>query len=229
MHPPVPHRSSSSSLAGAIIDLTGDDYSEDGVRKKRKLDHRAPLVAGPSSWPSEPINVPLPTASGSLNGTGGHISPAKASISRPETLSTYGPLTQHPVAIGSASAAPPVAAAAEQVAVVPPLAQPQPSPAVVPVPAQDVTMDDGQQEPQTTVEEDCLDVNFDEDEEDETKKWCRMCRSRFDGGHTTEAPTPFMNAPQEVLIEHCEQVHPRGWEILKTKVAEARSAEDAEV
>ena len=54
------------------------------------------------------------------------------------------------------------------------------------------------------------------------------CRSRFQGGHTTEAPVPFINAPQQVLIEHCEQVHPRGWEILKTKVAEARAAEDAE-
>ena len=54
------------------------------------------------------------------------------------------------------------------------------------------------------------------------------CRSRFQGGHTTEAPTPFVNAPQQVLIEHCEKVHPRGWEILKTKVAEERAAEDAE-
>ena len=98
---------------------------------------------------------------------------------------------------------------------------------------------------QTTVEEDCLDANFEEDEEDENKLWCRMCRyvaqprtffflsahpvlgrSRFKGGHTTEPPTPFINVSQEVLIKHCETVHPRGWDILKTKVAERRAMED---
>ncbi|KAM5535504.1 hypothetical protein V8D89_010841 [Ganoderma adspersum] len=224
MHPPVPHRSSSSSLAGAVIDLTGDDGSEDSVRKKRKLDHYSPPVAGPSGLPSGSMNASLPAASGSLNGVGGQMSPAQADTPRPEMPPTS---HQHPTVVGPA--VPLAAVAAEQQARVPPPAQPQPPPAAVPEPVQDVVMEEeAQQEEQTTVEEDCLEANFDEDEEDETKQWCRMCRSRFQGGHTTEAPLPFINAPQQVLIEHCEQVHPRGWEILKTKVAEARAAEDAE-
>ncbi|KAI0750992.1 hypothetical protein C8Q80DRAFT_544645 [Daedaleopsis nitida] len=87
----------------------------------------------------------------------------------------------------------------------------------------DVEMDSDEEE--TTVEEDCIEANFDEDDEDAKKLWCRMCRSRFNRGHTTEAPTPFVSAPQEKLIEHCETVHPSGWAILKSKVAEQRSAE----
>ncbi|KAI1796195.1 hypothetical protein LXA43DRAFT_1090279 [Ganoderma leucocontextum] len=233
MHPPVPHRSSSSSLAGAIIDLTGDDNPHDGVRKKRKLEHPTPPVAGPSSQTSGSINRPLPAASGGLNGMGGQMSPAEADIPRLEMPPTSHPHYQHSTAVGSASAVPPLAVAAEQQVGIPPSAQPQPLPAPVPVPVQDVVMEEEavQQEQQTTVEEDCLEANFDEDEADETKKWCRMCRSVWNdsGGHTTEAPTPFINAWQQVLIEHCEQVHPRGWEILKTKVAEERAAEDAEV
>ena len=50
--------------------------------------------------------------------------------------------------------------------------------------------------------------------------------SRFKGGHTTEPPTPFLNARQDELIKHCETVHPRGWEILKTKMAEQRALEN---
>lgn len=53
------------------------------------------------------------------------------------------------------------------------------------------------------------------------------CRSRFKGGHTTEPPEPFVNAPQEILVKHCETVHPRGWEILKTKIAEQRESDQA--
>ena len=175
MHPPIPHRSSSSSLAGAVIDLTGDDGSEDSVRKKRKLGHYSPPVPGSSVLPSGPMNTSMPAASGSLNGIGGQVSPVQADTPRPEMPPTS---HQHPAAVGSA--VPLAAVAAEQQARVPPPAQLQPPPSAVPEPVQDVVMEEeAQQEEQTTVEEDCLEANFDEDEEDGTKQWCRMCRSVF--------------------------------------------------
>ncbi len=173
MHPPVPHRSSSSSLAGAIIDLTGDDGPEDGVRKKRKLDHYSALVAGPSDQPSGSIDMSLLAPSGSSNGMSGQMSPAQTDMPRPEMPTS----SQHPIVVGLASAVPAAAVAADQQAGIriPPPAQPQPLPAAVPVSVHDTVMEE--QEQQTTVEEDCLEANFDEDEEDETKQWCRMCRS----------------------------------------------------
>lgn len=40
-----------------------------------------------------------------------------------------------------------------------------------PPPGNDVVM-----EQQSSVEEDCLEANFDDDDEDENKLWCKMCR-----------------------------------------------------
>ena len=166
MHPPVPHRSSSSSLAGAVIDLTGDDGTEDSARKKRKLDHHSPAVAGPSSQPPGSINAHLSTASGSLNWMGEQASQTRADMLPTELFPTPSPHNQHPMGLGMTSAAPPAAAATDQQASIPPLAQLH-SLAPVPVPMQDiVTAQEAQPEPQTTLEEDCLEANFDEDEED---------------------------------------------------------------
>ncbi|KAI0774458.1 hypothetical protein C8Q74DRAFT_836718 [Fomes fomentarius] len=114
--------------------------------------------------------------------------------------------------------------------------QPQPppsAPASTPVRTPSVTPDavmsdvhaQVEQEQQTTVEQDCIEANFDPDDNDETKLWCKMCRSRYNRGHTTEVPTPFVGASEQQLIEHCETVHPRGWEILRSKVAEQQAGD----
>ena len=54
-------------------------------------------------------------------------------------------------------------------------------------------------------------------------------RQRQQRGYTTDPLTPFVNAPQQILIAHCEQVHPVGWEKLKAQVAEARATEEIPV
>ncbi|OBZ76049.1 hypothetical protein A0H81_03887 [Grifola frondosa] len=90
-----------------------------------------------------------------------------------------------------------------------------PAPEENPIPSSDT-------EPSTLLD-DCIEANFEEDDEDEARRWCRMCRSRFQAGHTKEPPTPFVDASQDILADHCERVHPKGWEILKQKAAQHRS------
>lgn len=64
---------------------------------------------------------------------------------------------------------------------------PPPAPASTPVRTHSVTSDavmsdvhaQVEQEQQTTVEQDCIEANFDPDDNDETKLWCKMCRYVF--------------------------------------------------
>ncbi|EJF62401.1 hypothetical protein DICSQDRAFT_126642 [Dichomitus squalens LYAD-421 SS1] len=218
-------QSTSSSLAGAIIDLTSDDEREDAA-KKRKLDHAPAPAAGPSganaSIPAPATSIRQPETVGNLSPTRADIAPQSAMLPRSH------PPQQHVVSPTAPVVMSTITYAGQERSGLPPAQRP-PLPTAGPV--GDVTMmNEGAEQPEeqgTTIEEDCLEANFDEDEADETIKWCRMCRSRQRGGFPEEVPTPFIDAPYQVLIEHCEQVHPKGWEILKARVAEARAAEEA--
>ena len=154
-HPAIPQQSSSSSLAGVFNDLTSEDDPETAARKKRKLEHASAPVVGPAG-----------AAFASQPGTAGHMSPPQSDIpSQPTTA--------------------PIANAHNSTHVVAPELTPagpslQQSQSGTAAPAQDVARgNEAAEEPeeeQTTIEEDCLEANFEEDEADETKKWCRMCR-----------------------------------------------------
>ena len=153
-HPAIPPQSSSSSVAGAFNDLTSEDDPETATRKKRKLEHASAPVVGPAG-----------AAFASQPGTAGHMSPPQADIpSQPTTA----PIANSHIATH--------VVAPELTPVGPSLQQSQPDTST---PAQDVARaDEATEEPeeeQTTIEEDCLEANF-EEEADETKKWCRMCR-----------------------------------------------------
>ncbi|TFK88932.1 hypothetical protein K466DRAFT_598222 [Polyporus arcularius HHB13444] len=297
--PPITNNPSSSSLAGAIIDLTQDETREESARKRRKLEH-LPNMAAPQ--PRASGSAPMASTANHVGQTAqnGHISPMQTVVpqsfySVPQSHSQPRPTSvehshrshppQQPVAQGAVTTlpaqftqiapAPAPQSHPPQPQLQPPLAQiiaqsrpmpqaqlqppshppphMQPSPAsqlppshqqptqsqvppapssppntaaaqppAASIPAPDTVMADS--EPEPTVEEECIEANFDEDDDDESKLWCRMCRSRFKTGHTTEEPTPFVNASQQQLIEHCETIHPRGWEILKLKVAKQRGA-----
>ncbi|RDX53901.1 hypothetical protein OH76DRAFT_1431972 [Lentinus brumalis] len=295
--PPITNNPSSSSLAGAIIDLTEDEPREESARKRRKLEHVTNMVAPqprasgsapmastvnpvgqsahnghispmqtvvPQSFYSVPQSHPQPRpdsvehphrshppqqpvaqgAATTLPAQFTQIAPAHAPQSHPPQPQPQPPLAQiiaqsrpmpqaqlqppsHPpqhMQPSPASHLPPSHQQPTQSQVPPaPSSPPNTAPAQPPaasIPAPDTVMADSE----PTVEEECIEANFDEDEDDESKLWCRMCRSRFKTGHTTEEPTPFVNASQQHLIEHCETIHPRGWEILKLKVAKQRGA-----
>ncbi|KAI0720313.1 hypothetical protein C8T65DRAFT_716058 [Cerioporus squamosus] len=291
--PPVTNNPSSSSLAGAIIDLTQDEAREESARKRRKLEHTQSIaIPQPQASGSAPMASPATPVGQTVHN--GHISPMQPVVaqsfytaphphSQPHSNSVEYPHRSHPPQQSVAQTVPPTQppqltrivpaptpqSYPHQPQPQPPLAQiiaqsqpmpqtqPHPSqihpspptqlptqhpvqpqephaqssdppstapaqPPAAAIPASDAVMADT--EPEPTLEEECIEANFDEDDDDEAKLWCRMCRSRFKGGHTTEEPTPFVNASQQQLIEHCETVHPRGWEILKTKVARQRDA-----
>ncbi|KAH9943278.1 uncharacterized protein BXZ73DRAFT_74270 [Epithele typhae] len=243
MHPPPPppHTSSPSSLHGAIIDLTQDD-PQYGPNKRLKLEHGGYVVASPPA--SVVGNAPKPPSPPSL-----------AVASREDAVQLGEPAPTPHVDLPTSSAAPtssnltPVDA---PVAVTSPASAPPPTdyqPAVAQMPTQSelppAGTDASMEDEASTIEEDCLDAGFDEDKNDDNTLWCRMCRRarfatlcfarltpryprlRFEKGHTSLQPTPFVNATQDVLLRHCESVHPYGWEILRNKIIEQRAAEEA--
>ncbi|RPD66973.1 hypothetical protein L226DRAFT_529369 [Lentinus tigrinus ALCF2SS1-7] len=277
--PPVMNNPSSSSLAGAIIDLTQDESREDSARKRRKLEHTPSVVipqasgAAPVPSPATPFGqdvhsrhspiqtvVAQPFTVPQSHSQPHHTSSAHSHRShQPEFVNPFAPATTPPQYTHN----PPVAAPQSR----PPLSQiiahsqsmpqsqsipqsqlppqhQQPAQAQAPpvqpsnpassvpvqktsaadTPVPDAVMADAASEPVPTLEEECIEANYDEDDDDEAKLWCRMCRSRFNGGHTTEKPTPFINASPQQLVEHCETIHPRGWEILQSKVAAQRDS-----
>ncbi|OJT05326.1 hypothetical protein TRAPUB_3767 [Trametes pubescens] len=197
-----PQRVSTSSLAGAFIDLTADESrAQEGSRKRRKTDHGPEMAGSPTQ--QYPTQTATPITPSSWNPPEGYNTSVLLNASPFPSASTS---DLPPV---SSSQSPSVAEASGPLNTFPPQ----------PPPGNDVIME------QSSVEEDCLEANFDDDDEDENKLWCKMCRSRFKAGHTTEAPQPFVGVSQQELIAHCESVHPRGWEILKQKVSEQRAAE----
>ncbi|KAI0722740.1 hypothetical protein C8Q76DRAFT_720070 [Earliella scabrosa] len=179
-----------------------------------------PAVAAPQ--PSQPTAVaslthskspPVPAPQPSLsNGTAAASVPSVAT----PAASAPQPSPQNDMASNSAQvpSVPPNSVHGHPVQPVPTQSQPM-----------DAVMADAQMEPEITLEAECIEVNFLEDAEDEKKLWCAMCRSRFEAGQTTEPPTPFVGALQQQLIEHCEIVHPCGWEILKDAIAKDRAKE----
>ncbi|KAI9056500.1 hypothetical protein FKP32DRAFT_1607996 [Trametes sanguinea] len=215
IHPiPVTSKPSPSSLAGAIVDLTADEPDEpreqDLARKRRKMDHTPDTIMEvqsrpPSARKPSPVSAPAPPAAATASN--GHAPPARPTVdSAPQpSSSSISPAdtSQH----------------------IPPGQQSTPSTAAPPPPPSP-GFEDVDMEQQTTLEEDCIGANFAEDDDDERKLWCRMCRSRFQKGHITEPPLPFVGASEHELIAHCETVHPQGWKILKERVAKARAADD---
>lgn len=220
--PTQPQRSSSSSLAGAIIDLTAEEsQAQDGSRKRRKTDHTPEMAGSPSAQPY-PTQTATPITPSSWNPPDIYNTAVQLDAPHappPQTNANHIAPTSdsHPTNVGGQQSSDP--------------SPPQP-------PGEDVAM-----EQQPTIEEDCIEANFVEDDEDEEKLWCMMCRyiptvfapsacdsnaykrrSRFKAGHTTETPQPFVDVSQQELIAHCESVHPRGWETLKLQVAKQRSA-----
>ncbi|KAI0375835.1 hypothetical protein BV20DRAFT_959894 [Pilatotrama ljubarskyi] len=208
MIPVQPQNVTPSSLAGAIIDLTNDEsQTQDGARKRRKTEHTPESLPSPTKGPATQYPSPMtPTTGHTADHFQPSAHPAQASVPHPNPMA---PLPVQP----SHEANTPN----------------QPAPLPVPLPLPSASGDDVTMDQQTTVEEDCLEANFEDDEEDENKLWCTMCRSRYKAGHTTEPPQPFIGASQEELIAHCESVHPHGWGILKERVAEQRAAESEPV
>ncbi|KAI0772113.1 hypothetical protein BD413DRAFT_475123, partial [Trametes elegans] len=200
--PQRPQKATPNSLAGVVIDLTADDPEpQDGARKRRKTEHAFPMAPPASQSPmTQQPTVVHPLAGPSTNGQTPPVSAAAVNV--PQRTSSA-----------------PLPTPATQLS--PAVIQPKNDSTIPSSTDEDVAM-----EPQPTLEEDCVGECFEEDDEDENKLWCTMCRSRYKTGHTTEPPTPFVNAPQEELVKHCETVHPRGWEILKQRMAEQRASEN---
>ncbi|KAH9899664.1 hypothetical protein C8Q73DRAFT_680717 [Cubamyces lactineus] len=209
--------SSSSSLAGAMIDLTADDdQMQEAARKRRKTEHVMDAGSAAPSRLSSSQNISPVTPSDAPVANGHVPSPQPSGLPAhaPESMPAPqpSPATSYPVAPVQQSQQPQQPAVADASTNIP----------AQPTPVSDVDMDQ-----ESTLEEDCLDANFEEDDDDENKLWCKMCRSRFEKGHTTQPPRAFINASQRELVAHCETVHPHGWKILKDKVAEQR-AKDAD-
>ena len=244
--PPFKNNPSSSSLAGAIVDLTQDESREDSARKRRKLEH-VPGITIPQAAGVAPIASPATPISENMHS--GPVVPSQAVVARPFTVpqvhSQFRPTSvEHPhrihppqpvqQAVASIPPHNPLIAAPQpyppQTQTHPPLSQiiahslpmpqqlqltsqppqppsqhqpssqsqlppkpqqsaqpqPQPPPQAPPVrpsnassstAAQpDVVMADAASEPVPTLEEESIEANYDEDEDDETKRWCRMCR-----------------------------------------------------
>ncbi|KAI0650548.1 hypothetical protein C8Q79DRAFT_392120 [Trametes meyenii] len=233
MIPAHPQTASPSSLAGAIIDLTGDEAEgQNASRKRRKTDHTPEMSGLPSQLPVEQRASPV--ASSSMRPpTTGHVSPSPFNPIPPAqniAPPIMGPSHPHD---GHVPTPPRYMAFAQHI----PTAD---SPALSPNTTndQDQPMNTSPQAPddnaaedhQPTLEEYCIEANFDEDEEDSDKLWCTMCISRFQKGHTSDQPTPFVGATPEQLIAHCKSVHPRGWEVLKDslRAAEKRAKGDSD-
>ncbi|KAI0335658.1 hypothetical protein GY45DRAFT_1317034 [Cubamyces sp. BRFM 1775] len=213
---------SSSSLAGAMIDLTADDdQMQEAARKKRKTEHIVDTGSAPPSRPSSSQNVSPVTLSDAPVANGHVPSPQPSGLPAhpPESMPAPQPTVMHA----------PQPSPGTSHAIVPVQQQQQPIVAetLTNSPAQQPPMSDVDMDQESTLEEDCLDATFEDDDDDENKLWCKMCRSRFEKGHTTQPPRAFVGASQQELIAHCETVHPHGWKILKDKVAEQR-AKDAD-
>ncbi|KAI0353027.1 hypothetical protein OH77DRAFT_653764 [Trametes cingulata] len=206
--PVQPHNVTPNSLAGAIVDLTTDESrTQDGARKRRKTEHTPETLPSPTKAVASQYPSPMTPSTGH---PANHFpAPAQA------------PQAPVPVPHTDPTVTSPVQPTHE--AKTPDQPVPPPTPPPPPQPSDDVNMDQ-----ETTIEEDCLEANFEDDEQDENKLWCTMCRSRYETGHTKEPPQPFIGASQQELITHCETVHPRGWRILKERVAEHRAAESSE-
>lgn len=150
---PQPQRVSTSSLAGAFIDLTADESrAQEGSRKRRKTDHGPEMAGSPAQ--QYPVQTATPITPSSWNPPEGYDTSVLLNASPFPSASTSDlpPVTSQP---------PSVAEASKPLDTFPP--QPPPS--------NDVVM-----EQQSSVEEDCLEANFDDDDEDENKLWCKMCR-----------------------------------------------------
>ncbi|KAI9000832.1 hypothetical protein BD414DRAFT_472872 [Trametes punicea] len=200
--PAQPSGPAPSSLAGQFVDLTAEESDEqETARKRRKIEHTPDAAMVTSRPPSAQHASPVGPPTGLVVANGDVAPPEPNAVVEPQhspvSPSSATPVEQAPVAEQ------PVDSDASQ------------------RPQDDVDME----QQQSTLEEDCLEVNFDADGEDENKLWCVMCRSRYQKGHTKEPPSPFVGAPEQQLIEHCETVHPEGWKTLKDRMAKLR-AED---
>ncbi|KAI0677354.1 hypothetical protein C8Q78DRAFT_85604 [Trametes maxima] len=236
MIPVHPQTASPSSLAGAIIDLTGDEaQGQNAARKRRKTDHTPEMGGMLSQLPVEQSASPVatsamgPPAAGHISPSPLNPTPAPAQTPAPSVISSPHPHNVH------APTPPPQYTAFVQ----PVLTTGSPATSPNPTNGQShLTNNPPPQAPdngeatdeQATLEEYCIEANFDEDEEDVNKLWCRMCISRFQKGHTTDQPSPFVSATREQLVGHCKTVHPRGWEVLKEslKAAEMRAEDDTD-
>ncbi|OSD04650.1 hypothetical protein PYCCODRAFT_1466106 [Trametes coccinea BRFM310] len=209
---PVPSKPSPSSLAGAVVDLTADEPDEsaeqDLARKRRKMDHTPDtsmeVQSRPPSAP-KPSHMSEPSTSAEVTVSNGHVPPDRS------TINTVPPPS-------SSVASPPDSIRHDT-----PDQQSTSNNAALPSPPSPLNEDEDMEQ-QTTLEEDCLGANFAEDDDDERKLWCRI--SRYQKGHITEPPTPFVGVPERELIEHCETVHPQGWKILKERMAKMRAADE---
>ena len=144
--PSVEQHASHGSLAGAVIDLTNID-AEGSATKRRKFEHVHQGVV-PSPRSASAMYLPqIPPTNASAS-----VPPSPAQLSA--SSSTHqSPSGTHASAFTAS--------------------QPPQSLNYHQGPTQTDTV---MEEQQTTIEEDCLEANFDEDEQDEKKLWCRMCR-----------------------------------------------------
>ncbi|CDO73742.1 hypothetical protein BN946_scf185015.g70 [Trametes cinnabarina] len=203
---PVPLNPSSSSLAGAIVDLTANEPDEqESARKRRKTDHTPETSMAARERPRSAQNtLPVSAIPAQVEG---YVPPPRS----PSESSMNGFLPAIPAQNDSA---------AQPLSIRGVSAPPSRPPSA---PAEDIDM-----EQPNTLEEDCLEANFVQDEGDDTKLWCIMCRSRYQKGHISEPPPPFVGVPVRDLVAHCETVHPQGWKILKEKVATMRALDSEE-
>ncbi|KAG6857097.1 hypothetical protein H0H87_009658 [Tephrocybe sp. NHM501043] len=68
------------------------------------------------------------------------------------------------------------------------------------------------------LEEDCLPSLIEDDTENKDQKKCKICTVRFERGHSTVKPKPFINATTEELVLHCTSEHKGAWETLRKGV-----------
>ncbi|KAJ2931754.1 hypothetical protein H1R20_g5498, partial [Candolleomyces eurysporus] len=63
---------------------------------------------------------------------------------------------------------------------------------------------------------DCLENLFEDD--GAGGRTCRLCKTRHARGLIAAAPAPFVNAPDEALVEHCTAEHEQVWNELRHDV-----------
>jgi len=135
-------------------------------------------------------------------------------------LEAFGSFASSSPNISPLGSALPLGSPGTEITVPPPMSR-EPSPAPANEPREGTLAD----EDGLCSVEDCLEAAFSQDSEDENKVWCQMCQLRYEACKDfmpdTPVPEPFNRADRQILVEHCETLHPAGWAELRRPEAES--------